>query len=91
MQNKKTICSYFTSKNGSEININTIKSYLKKYLPSYMIPTYIYQLDKMPLTVNGKIDKKNFLFQLLKTTEKLIRFKLIHKKNYSIFGLIYSI
>lgn len=70
VQNKKTICSYFTSKNGSEININTIKSYLKKYLPSYMIPTYIYQLDKMPLTVNGKIDKKKLSVSIIEDNRK---------------------
>ncbi|NVM67814.1 amino acid adenylation domain-containing protein, partial [Mucilaginibacter sp. SG538B] len=40
-------------------NLNTkeIKNYLGKSLPSYMIPGYFVQLEKLPLTSNGKIDK----------------------------------
>ena len=56
--NNKKICCYFVSQENIKIDINDIRNYLKEYLPIYMIPTYIYQLDKMPLTVNGKIDKK---------------------------------
>lgn len=32
---------------------------LHKTLPAYMNPTYFIQLEKLPLTVNGKIDKSN--------------------------------
>jgi amino acid adenylation domain-containing protein len=32
--------------------------YLKEHLPDYMVPTYLVQLDAIPLTVNGKADKK---------------------------------
>jgi amino acid adenylation domain-containing protein len=38
--------------------INEIKEYLRLRLPSYMIPTFIYNLDALPLTKNGKIDRK---------------------------------
>jgi len=31
---------------------------LRDLLPDYMVPTEIYQLDKMPLTPNGKIDRQ---------------------------------
>jgi tyrocidine synthetase III len=36
-----------------------LRSHLGKTLPAYMIPAYFVQLDKIPLTSNGKIDKKN--------------------------------
>lgn len=32
--------------------------YLGEHLPDYMVPTYLVQLDAIPLTVNGKVDKK---------------------------------
>lgn len=33
-----------------------IKAYLGEKLPPYMIPTYVVQLDEIPMTVNQKID-----------------------------------
>ncbi|UCH92160.1 MAG: amino acid adenylation domain-containing protein [Candidatus Aminicenantes bacterium] len=35
-----------------------LKEYLSLRLPDYMIPTYFIFLDKLPLTHNGKIDRK---------------------------------
>ncbi|MBD8498539.1 amino acid adenylation domain-containing protein [Paenibacillus arenosi] len=48
------LCAYFTADN--EINTQDIKQYLSIYLPSYMIPNYIERMDKIPLTVNGKVN-----------------------------------
>ncbi len=36
-----------------------IKETLKKLLPDYMIPSYFLHLDEIPLTLNGKIDRKS--------------------------------
>jgi amino acid adenylation domain-containing protein len=44
--------------NQSDNLEETIKSYLKENLPEYMIPTLIKTLDHLPITKNGKIDKK---------------------------------
>ena len=35
-----------------------LKSYLKERLPSYMVPNYYVKLDSIPLTSNGKVDRK---------------------------------
>lgn len=38
--------------------MNELKGLLEKVLPNYMIPSYFIQLDKIPKTLNGKIDIK---------------------------------
>ncbi|MBR6034267.1 MAG: amino acid adenylation domain-containing protein [Clostridia bacterium] len=40
------------------INVPEIKRKLGEKLPNYMIPKYIFQIDHIPLTNNGKIDTK---------------------------------
>ncbi|MCB2311578.1 amino acid adenylation domain-containing protein [Clostridium tagluense] len=52
----KYLCAYFVSE--KELTVGELRTYLSKNLPEYMIPSYFVQLDKMPLTPNGKIDRK---------------------------------
>jgi amino acid adenylation domain-containing protein len=55
-ENEKYICAYVVcEKEISELNI---RGYLKEGLPDYMVPAYFVQLEEMPLTQNGKLDKK---------------------------------
>lgn len=50
------ICVYYTA--DRQIEPNEIKSELAKTLTDYMVPSAYVQLDKMPLTPNGKINTK---------------------------------
>lgn len=53
--NEEYLAAYFTA--DTAVDINALTEYLKSKLTYYMVPNAIMQLDKMPLTVNGKIDK----------------------------------
>ncbi|SKB69517.1 amino acid adenylation domain-containing protein [Lysinibacillus sp. AC-3] len=36
-----------------------LKEYLLQFLPDFMVPSYYVELNKLPLTLNGKVDKNN--------------------------------
>lgn len=52
---KKALCAYYTS--NINLTKKEIKEYLKKVLPSYMIPTIYIKIDKIPVNTSGKLDK----------------------------------
>ena len=56
INNNKTICSYIVS--DEQVDIINLKKYLSKTLANYMIPTHIITLEKLPLNINGKVDRK---------------------------------
>jgi amino acid adenylation domain-containing protein/non-ribosomal peptide synthase protein (TIGR01720 family) len=51
----KFICAYVVKQD--EISGNDLKVLLLEYLPQYMIPNLFIEIDKIPMTVTGKIDK----------------------------------
>src|SRR3990170_2294663 len=57
----KQLIAYVLSKDGATIDITKLQKYLGDYLPIYMIPAQIVQIDVLPLTTHGKIDKKKLL------------------------------
>ncbi|WP_411810134.1 bacitracin non-ribosomal peptide synthetase BacC [Bacillus paralicheniformis] len=55
-ENRPYICAYITAKR--EISLDELKGFLGEKLPDYMIPAYFVNMDKLPLTKNGKVDRK---------------------------------
>jgi acyl carrier protein len=53
---ERFLCAYFVAE--IELAISEIRDYLKKILPGYMIPLYFMRIDEIPLTPNGKINRK---------------------------------
>jgi tyrocidine synthetase-3 len=53
---EKYLCAYVVCE--KEFDSLSLRNYLKETLPEYMVPTYFMNLEKMPLTSNGKIDRK---------------------------------
>ncbi|MBR6282921.1 MAG: amino acid adenylation domain-containing protein, partial [Muribaculaceae bacterium] len=53
---KEHLCAYYTA--TREIAPDALKAEIAKSLTQYMVPTAYCQLDKMPMTPNGKTDVK---------------------------------
>ncbi|MDQ1355213.1 MAG: hypothetical protein QG657_5523, partial [Acidobacteriota bacterium] len=52
----KYLAAYFTA--GQELEAGELKTFLLKELPEYMTPRCFIQLKKMPVSANGKLDRK---------------------------------
>ncbi|UCH93174.1 MAG: amino acid adenylation domain-containing protein [Candidatus Aminicenantes bacterium] len=50
------LCAYFVS--DSDLRVSHLREYLLQYLPDYMIPLFFVPLEEIPLTSNGKVDRK---------------------------------
>lgn len=57
----KQLMACILSDNDILIDMSKLQKYLADYLPSYMVPLQIIQIDELPLTAHGKIDKKKLL------------------------------
>ncbi|MCY9687161.1 non-ribosomal peptide synthetase, partial [Paenibacillus apiarius] len=53
---EQELCAYVTG--SSELTAQAMRSKLAAGLPPYMIPSHFIRLEKMPLTPNGKLDRK---------------------------------
>ena len=50
------LCAYYTA--DRLLTPGELNNYLSALLPAYMIPPYFIKLDHIPLTANGKVDRK---------------------------------
>lgn len=50
------IVAYIVS--GEVISFTELKKYISQFLPEYMVPNSVIKIEKIPLTVNGKVDLK---------------------------------
>ncbi|MCM1508038.1 MAG: amino acid adenylation domain-containing protein [Ruminococcus flavefaciens] len=54
----RSIALFYTADKETDISENEILSFLKERIPSYMLPKIIIRLESMPVTKNGKLDRK---------------------------------
>lgn len=62
----KKLVAFFTpselaATQGIEHIIDSLRAHLKKSLPDYMLPSAFVMLERLPLTSNGKVDRKALL------------------------------
>jgi acyl carrier protein len=64
-ESDEKLVAYYTG--NTAITSKELKKHLAKKLPDYMIPSNFEYLDEMPLTKNGKVDKKTLKSLNIKT------------------------
>lgn len=50
------LCGYFVAQ--QQVDCQSLTCFMQKYLTPYMVPGVLMQLPKLPLTNNGKVDKR---------------------------------
>jgi amino acid adenylation domain-containing protein/FkbM family methyltransferase len=55
---EKRLVGYVVASAGSSIDAAKLRSYLGRSLPEYMVPAAYVELEKLPLSPNGKLDRK---------------------------------
>ncbi|PZT52935.1 non-ribosomal peptide synthetase, partial [Paenibacillus silvae] len=53
---ENALVAYFVAEQA--LTVSDIRATLAQGMPGYMIPSYFVQLERMPLTSNGKVDRK---------------------------------
>ncbi len=52
------LCGYYVAEKETPISAEEIRTLLEERLPSYMVPGFLMPLEKLPVTINGKLDKR---------------------------------
>jgi amino acid adenylation domain-containing protein len=55
---QRRLVGYVVSATGEDVEVASLREHLKKSLPEYMVPAVLVQLEQIPLTANGKIDRQ---------------------------------
>ncbi len=53
-----TLTAYFAAKDGVVPGVAELRQFLKEKLPDHMVPAAFVRLDKLPLSPNGKVDRR---------------------------------
>jgi acyl carrier protein len=75
------LIGYIVPKNGKTGIKKEIIEFLQKKLPAYMIPAHFVELDKMPLTTSGKINRKFLPAPIFKSNYQFIAPVSIYEKK----------
>jgi amino acid adenylation domain-containing protein len=57
----KIMIACIIQKEGESLTIESMRNFIEKYLPDYMVPSDILLLDQFPLNQNNKVDSKALL------------------------------
>ncbi|HEU5227014.1 MAG TPA: amino acid adenylation domain-containing protein, partial [Ktedonobacteraceae bacterium] len=55
---EKRLVGYVVSQGGRELGEQELKRRLRKRLPGYLVPERLVWVEQMPLTLNGKVDRR---------------------------------
>lgn len=66
---QEMLCLYYTCKAGMTITADAMKQHLSASLTDYMVPDVYMQLDELPMTPGGKVNRKALPMPTIETAE----------------------
>jgi amino acid adenylation domain-containing protein len=76
VKDEKCLCAYIVidpgAVHGNIPGSDELRTYLSTCLPPYMVPSHFTIIDKIPLTSNGKVDRKALPDPVIKTGDKYV-------------------
>jgi acyl carrier protein len=54
----KRLVAYVVAEQAREVSASGLREYLRQFLPDYMVPAIIIMMDSLPLSPNGKVDRR---------------------------------
>ncbi len=57
-EGRQQLIAYLVPQSGESLSADEIRHFLHGFLPKHMIPTYFITVSELPLTANGKVDKR---------------------------------
>ncbi len=64
----KRLVAYLVPEKGKQVAAAELRRYMQEHLPEYMVPSSFVTLDAMPLTPNGKINRRGLPAPAVETT-----------------------
>lgn len=57
-EGEKYLAAYFVTAPGQPAEVDQVRQFLREHVPEYMVPTAFVRMDALPLSANGKIDRR---------------------------------
>ncbi len=55
---EKRIVGYVVEEEGAELRVSEVRKGMREKLPEYMVPAVIVKMERLPMTGNGKVDRR---------------------------------
>lgn len=80
------LVGYYATKDGMEVSPEELRGFMSEDLTEFMIPATVIRLDKMPMTSNGKIDRRALPVPEIDVSEESIAPST--KEEYELFAIV---
>ena len=81
LESREFLCGYYVCDKDIKVPENSVRDFLRKALPNYMVPTYFVELESMPYTINRKIDRKALPLPDINNTNSPIKQEKLNPKE----------